>query len=82
MAKVAEAANLIVKLPAVPARVYSNVFYVSTKVSEKQQLLHGMKLVTIPCDESQGSKMSASCLEGPTKHLALDFRKHIKKKHG
>ena len=51
MDKVAEAANQIIKLPAVPERHYSvNLVF-------SDQMLHEMKLVTNPISETDGSKL-------------------------
>ena len=52
----AEAANKILKLPPVPAREYGCES--ADLSSENIIMLHGMKLVTNPCSEVQGSKFS------------------------
>ena len=66
MVKVAGAANQIVKLPAVPARDYSNLFCVFDKFSEKSQLLRSNWLPA-PVMRTK----DPSCPEDPTKHLTL-----------
>ena len=48
---------------------------VLTKFLKKQQLLHGIKLVTSPCDENQGSKLSGRS----DKTFDIDFRKQSRK---
>ena len=73
MVKVAGAANQIVKLPAVPARDYSNLFCVFDQFSEKAQLLESNCYQ--PCDENQGSKLSGRS----DKTFDIDFRKQSRK---
>ena len=76
MAKVAHAANQIVKLPAVPTREYSNLFCVFNKVSEKNCCM-GLNWLPAPATRTKGP----SFLEGPAKHLTFDFRKQSRTNH-
>ena len=60
MYKVAEAANKVVTLPAVPSREYSTftlwLFVPWIIVGRKLRLLHLMKLVTTPTSEFERSE--------------------------
>ena len=76
MAKVAHAANQIVKLPAVPTRDYSNLFCVFNKVSEKNCCM-GLNWLPAPATRTKGP----SFLEGRAKHLTFDFRKQSRTNH-
>ena len=64
MHKVSAAANKVLKLPAVPSRQYSAIsavtaanFYIIGGFF-KTKVLHEIKLVTNPCSENQGTKLS------------------------